>query len=240
MSNPSKDNSRSIILLETLAAGPLKVGPTPPRPGLMGAFERYGKRLLKHPLFPWVGRWTMIGFLIALTYAAFFGPRDPRLNFATVMSWVVWWPLLAISYLVIGRVWCAVCPMGALSDIVHRKIGLNLKAPELFKKRWLVAVLLESGDHTEMIGGADMSGDHATMMGAPANRGIFGGYTGAVGLVMILAFVGMVGSLLYALFCEKPGQPQPAACWNCERLVETDWKTCPYCGAVLAAQATGP
>ncbi|TFH47728.1 MAG: 4Fe-4S binding protein [Lysobacterales bacterium] len=84
----------------------------------------------------------MIGFLITLTYSAFFGPRDPRLNFATVMSWVVWWPLLALSYLVIGRVWCAVCPMGALSDIIHRRIGLRLKAPNLFKKRWLVAVLL--------------------------------------------------------------------------------------------------
>ncbi|MDP1713312.1 MAG: 4Fe-4S binding protein [Anaerolineales bacterium] len=142
MSDPPKDNPQSIILLETLAAGPLKVGATPPRPGLMGAFEHYGKRLLKHPFFPWVGRWMMIGFLIALAYSAFFGPRDPRLNFATVMSWVVWWPLLAISYLVVGRVWCAVCPMGALSDIVHRRIGLNLKAPELFKKRWLVAVLL--------------------------------------------------------------------------------------------------
>lgn len=26
--------------------------------------------------------------------------------------------------------------------ILHRKVGLNLKAPESFKKRWLVAVLL--------------------------------------------------------------------------------------------------
>jgi len=98
MSNSPEDNQSSIILLETLAAGPLKVGETPLRPGLAGAFERYGKCLLKHPLFPWVGRWTMIGLLVALTYFAFFGPRDPRLNFATVMSWVVWWHLLAISY----------------------------------------------------------------------------------------------------------------------------------------------
>lgn len=141
MSDAPEDKT-SIILIETLAAGPLKVAPTPPKTGWTGAFERYGKRLLKHPLFPWVGRWMMIGLLVALMYSAFLGPRDPRVNFATVMSWVVWWPLLAISYLLIGRVWCAVCPMGAISDLLHRKVGLNLKAPELFKKRWLVAVLL--------------------------------------------------------------------------------------------------
>ncbi len=91
-------------------------------------------------------------------------------------------------------------------------------------------------DHTTMMGGMDTSIDHTTMMGAPANRGIFGGYTGAVGLVMILAFVAMVGSLLYALFREKPEQPQPASCWNCERPVETDWTTCPYCGITLPAE----
>jgi len=142
MNNNSQDDQSSKHLLKVLANGPLQVGETPPRPGITGAFEKQGKRLLKNPLFPWIGRWFMVGFLIVLTYSAFFGPRDPRLNFATVMSWIVWWPLLAISYLVIGRIWCAVCPMGAISDILHRKIGLNLKAPEFFKKRWLVAVLL--------------------------------------------------------------------------------------------------
>ena len=142
MSNAPKDKPLPIIPLEALAAGPLRVGPTPPRPGLTGAFEYYGKLLLKNSLFPWLGRWFLIGFLVVLTYSALFGPPDPRLNFATVMSWVVWWPLLAVSYLVIGRVWCAVCPMGALSDLIHRKVGLNLKAPKLFKKRWLVAALL--------------------------------------------------------------------------------------------------
>ena len=96
--------------------------------------------------------------------------------------------------------------------------------------------MMERGDYTEMMSGMDTSIDHTTMMGAPANRGIFGGYTGAVGLVMILAFVAMVGSLLYALFREKPEQPQPASCWNCERPVETDWTTCPYCGITLPAE----
>lgn len=142
MSDGSQEEPQPIIPLETLAAGPLVIGPTPPRSGLTGAFEYYGKRWLKNPLFPWLGRWFLIGFLVVLTYSALFGPRDPGLNFATVMSWVVWWPLLAISYLVIGRIWCAVCPMGALSDLLHRKVGLNLKAPKLFKTRWLVAVLL--------------------------------------------------------------------------------------------------
>lgn len=74
---------------------------------------------------------------------------------------------------------------------------------------------------------------HDQMMGVPANRGALGGYTGTVGLVVILAFVVMVGLLLYAVVKERPGQRQPTACWNCERPVEVDWEACPYCGARL-------
>jgi len=93
--------------------------------------------------------------------------------------------------------------------------------------------MMENVDHTGILDGMEMAGGNTPMMGAPANRGIFGGYTGVVGLVMILVFMLMVGSLIYALFREKPGQPQAATCWNCERPVETEWTICPYCDAAL-------
>jgi len=83
----------------------------------------------------------MIGLLFVLSYFALFGPRDPRLNLATVLSWILWWPLLAVSFFLFGRVWCAVCPMGALADLTQR-FSLNLKAPRLFKRRGFVAAIL--------------------------------------------------------------------------------------------------
>ncbi|TFH47729.1 MAG: zinc ribbon domain-containing protein [Lysobacterales bacterium] len=95
--------------------------------------------------------------------------------------------------------------------------------------------MMESQEPALMMTDEMMSGysaDH--MMGVSADQGVFGGYTGTVGFVMILIFVLMVGVLLFALVREKPGQPQPAACWNCERPVETEWTACPYCGAKLA------
>ncbi|HLO30024.1 MAG TPA: 4Fe-4S binding protein [Anaerolineales bacterium] len=142
--SPSEDLAPLITLLEKLADGPLSLKATAFHQGLMGGFERYAKRVLLHPRYPWVIRWFLIGFLVTLTYSAFWGPNDARLNFATVMSWLVWWPLLAVSYLILGRVWCGFCPMGALSELIHRKIGLNRKAPGILKKRWWVAGLLAS------------------------------------------------------------------------------------------------
>jgi len=98
--------------------------------------------------------------------------------------------------------------------------------------------MMENGEHTNMMNNVEMSGDQMPMMGSPANRGVLGGYTGAIGIIMIVTFTGLVGTLLYTLFREKPGQPQPATCWNCERPVESDWASCPYCGESLNAKGT--
>ncbi len=98
-------------------------------------------RLIVSRLWPWPSRVAMIVLLAVLSYFAVFGSRDPRLNLATVFSWIVWWPLLAVSFFLFGRIWCAVCPMGALADLTQR-FSLNLKAPRLFKRRWFVAGIL--------------------------------------------------------------------------------------------------
>ena len=99
--------------------------------------------------------------------------------------------------------------------------------------------MMESADHAGLMapGGPMATGDRPApghTMGVHADQGVLGGYTGAVGLVMIVLFTGMIGLLLYALFRERPGRPEPASCWNCQRPVESYWSHCAYCGSALA------
>ncbi|MDO8673319.1 MAG: 4Fe-4S binding protein [Dehalococcoidia bacterium] len=56
-------------------------------------------------------------------------------NFGSAVTWVLWWSLLPLLFLLFGRIWCAVCPMAALSDLVQRLGGRNGKVP-LAMKRW--------------------------------------------------------------------------------------------------------
>jgi len=86
----------------------------------------------------------------------------------------------------------------------------------------------ESGHHERM----DM-GNHDDMHRAPSDRGILGGYTGMLGLTMLIVFIGLTGILIYSFFRESSTEPQQTTCWNCQRPVETDWKTCPFCDSVL-------
>jgi len=69
----------------------------------------------------------------------FVGTADPNLNFATAITWYVWFCLVFVMIVAVGRGWCAVCPFGGLGEWVqrgalwkrrHRSFTLGLEFPE--------------------------------------------------------------------------------------------------------------
>ena len=106
------------------------------------AFSRRGTRLLRSRWWPGVIQVPTVLLFLVVVYAAFFGPADPRRNFATVVSWIVWWPLLAVTYFAFGRIWCAACPMITIGDVLQKHVSFRWKAPTVLKKRYLGAVVL--------------------------------------------------------------------------------------------------
>lgn len=77
-------------------------------------------------------------FAIAM-YAAFWGPADGS-NFALISFWGLWWSIvMIISLLLLGRIWCYACPMGAISRFLQR-FSLNLRFPT-YHKQWVIGGL---------------------------------------------------------------------------------------------------
>ncbi|MBF8267630.1 MAG: hypothetical protein HW388_1138 [Dehalococcoidia bacterium] len=58
-------------------------------------------------------------FALVLLYA-FLGPPLGEDNFAVVVTWRLWWLLLPLSFFLFGRLWCGVCPVGAVSDLAQK------------------------------------------------------------------------------------------------------------------------
>ncbi len=71
-----------------------------------------------------------IGLLIGL---GLFGPQDPGRNAMLILTWAYWEPMLILGVLFSGRVWCSVCPMGAMSALVQQAAGLRLRVPTLIR-----------------------------------------------------------------------------------------------------------
>ncbi len=70
----------------------------------------------------------------------------------TALVWVLWWPLLPVLFLTLGRFWCAACPFGWLSDQVQKLVGAHRKAPKFLKSYgiWVIDalfILITWGDH---------------------------------------------------------------------------------------------
>lgn len=105
-------------------------------------FSLYGDALLRSRWWPGVIQVPTLIIFFLILYAAFFGPEDPRRNFATVVSWLVWWPLLAVTYFMFGRIWCAACPMITVGDFLQKYASFRWKAPRFLKKRYLGAIVL--------------------------------------------------------------------------------------------------
>lgn len=87
-------------------------------------------------------------FFIALLITIYFGlSSEPDLRFhggipfATTMIWDLWHPLLAFTIILVGRLWCFACPIGAVGDWTQSVFSLKKKYPEKYRNLWIAVIL---------------------------------------------------------------------------------------------------
>jgi NosR/NirI family nitrous oxide reductase transcriptional regulator len=68
----------------------------------------------------------------------FVGVVDPQTNFATAITWYLWFCVVFVLMAVVGRAWCAMCPFGGFAEWIqrrtffrrlHRTLGLGRPVP---------------------------------------------------------------------------------------------------------------
>jgi polyferredoxin len=85
---------------------------------------------------PWVQpalQVAVIGIFVWGLWQTFVGPQDPDTNFGAVAFFGLWWtPVMLLSLLFFGRIWCYVCPVGAITQFLQR-FSLNRRFPTFQK-----------------------------------------------------------------------------------------------------------
>ena len=108
------------------------------------------RRIIRNPLFPAVIQWSALAALVLLVVIGwnYHGIRgvelpDPLVytSLTTLAFWVVW--LMGLIFLVplIGRLWCTVCPLGYINDILGR-FAPRLRWPAALRNHSPAALLL--------------------------------------------------------------------------------------------------
>jgi len=116
-------------------------------------------RLFQHTWFP-LGLQiiTLVVFILLICGGLAANTSDTALakvlrntNMANLIVWSYWWPLIILSAIFLGRVWCTVCPMELLTSIAARA-GLKRKPPAFFRSGWVITefyiLILFIGIHT--------------------------------------------------------------------------------------------
>lgn len=72
-------------------------------------------------------------------------------NLANLIVWSYWWPVIIISAIFLGRIWCMVCPMELLTSLAAM-IGFKLKPNRFVSSGWITTLfyilILFAGIHT--------------------------------------------------------------------------------------------
>jgi hypothetical protein len=110
-------------------------------------FSRFINKLLGNKWFPnsirILGLLVFIGLVIigfsSPTEDPFFNEQLSKTNLTSSFVWRLWWPLLIISAIFFGRVWCMVCPVEIITTF-FAKIGLKLKRPRWLLSGWVITV----------------------------------------------------------------------------------------------------
>jgi polyferredoxin len=93
--------------------------------------------------YPGIIQWpTLIVFTVIMAQLLL-GPSVAHDNFGTALTWVLWWPVIPILFLFLGRLWCAICPFALINDLVQKFTGNNRPVPKFLKKYgiWIIDAL---------------------------------------------------------------------------------------------------
>lgn len=82
-------------------------------------------------------------FFLAMTAACLAVPDTIVGRIANGLAWGLWWPVMLIAFVFVGRAWCAVCPISLAGTFFRRLRSLELPPPQWIKKHtpWLIVLL---------------------------------------------------------------------------------------------------
>ena len=105
--------------------------------------NKYIGPFMRSKWYPGIIQWPTLLVFMVIMFELILGPSAAHDNFGTALTWVLWWPIIPILFLFLGRFWCAICPFATINDLVQKFAGNNRPVPKFLKKYgiWIIDAL---------------------------------------------------------------------------------------------------
>jgi PAS domain S-box-containing protein len=79
-------------------------------------------------------RYLMLVFFSLIAFSAMLFSDSAIGQLANSLVWGIWWPALIIVFLLVGRLWCTVCPLSKVAYLAKRLLNISNPPPGWLKK----------------------------------------------------------------------------------------------------------
>ncbi len=79
--------------------------------------------------------------LLILIFIAMSDIQDSGRNISAILVWTIWWAGIIFTFVLVGRLWCFMCPVGALSEWASRIFKPHRLFPPKLRNVWLANVM---------------------------------------------------------------------------------------------------
>ncbi|MFQ5693276.1 MAG: 4Fe-4S binding protein [Nitrospinota bacterium] len=98
------------------------------------------RRFFQWKYFQPVFQIPLLIFFVVIVILGLFDTQDAGRNLATRLTWTVWWAGIIFTFVLVGRVWCMMCPYGAVTEWTSRAVRPRRKFPKPLRNLWLANI----------------------------------------------------------------------------------------------------
>jgi len=83
----------------------------------------------------------VLALIALIAFLGLFDIQDGAKNLATKLTWILWWPGIIFTFILVGRLWCVMCPFGTLNEWSANLAKPNRLFPKFLRNLWLATFL---------------------------------------------------------------------------------------------------
>ena len=101
---------------------------------------RWLSRFIRWKGFLPVFQIPILALTLLITLLGLFDVQEGAKSLVTKLTWIVWWPGIIFTFILVGRLWCIMCPFGTVNEWSSSLAKPQRMFPKFLRNLWLATL----------------------------------------------------------------------------------------------------